>query len=166
MKITTYSFDELDLTITRWMARHGVTALRLSMGVVFLWFGALKFFPGLSPAQDLVGRTTGMMTFGLVPTSVALPVLAAWEVAIGIGFLAGKCLRTTVALLALQMAGTAMPLVFFPGETFQAAPFAPTLEGQYIIKNLVLISAGLVVGAVVRGGRLVAEPTRSGPRGS
>lgn len=158
MKLTTVSFEAMDVRITRWLARHGVTGLRLSMGVVFLWFGMLKFFPGLSPAQDLAGRTIGMMTFGLVPSAVALPVLAAWEVAIGMGFVSGRCLRTTVALLALQMAGTAMPLVFFPAETFTAVPFAPTLEGQYIIKNLVLLSAGLVVGAVVRGGRLVAEP--------
>lgn len=158
MKITTASFETVDSEITRWLARHGVTCLRLSMGVVFLWFGMLKFFPGLSPAQELAGRTIGLMTFGYVPAAGALPVLAAWEVAIGLGFISGKFLRTTVALLGLQMAGTVMPLFFFPAETFQAVPIAPTLEGQYIIKNLVLLSAGLVVGAVVRGGKLVAEP--------
>jgi uncharacterized membrane protein YphA (DoxX/SURF4 family) len=164
MKLTTVSFEAVDLQITRWLARHGVTCLRLSMGLIFLWFGMLKFFPGLSPAQDLAGRTIGMMTFGVVPAAVALPVLALWEVAIGLGFLVGRGMRATLALLVAQMAGTLTPLFLFPAETFAAAPFVPTLEGQYIIKNVVLVSAGLVLGAVVRGGRLVAEPDSAGTR--
>jgi len=85
MHSTTVPFASFDLRVTRWMARHGVTALRLSLGLVFLWFGALKFFPGLSPAENLAGRTIGMMTFGAVPASVALPMLAGWEVLIGLG---------------------------------------------------------------------------------
>jgi hypothetical protein len=60
------------------------------------------------------------------------------------------------------MPGTILPLFFFPNETFVAFPHAPTLEGQYIIKNLVLVAAGLVVGATVRGGRLTANPMRLG----
>ena len=56
------------------------------------------------------------------------------------------------------MPGTITPLFLFPAETFTIFPWVPNLEGQYIIKNLVLISAGLVVGSTVRGGRLVAEP--------
>ncbi|MGH2587381.1 MAG: hypothetical protein ACRDJE_20895, partial [Dehalococcoidia bacterium] len=69
-----------------------------------------------------------------------------------------------IALLALQMVGTFLPLVFLPGVTFQpgGVPYAPTLEGQYIIKNLVLIGGALVIGATVRGGRLVANPQRDG----
>lgn len=148
----------IDVKLTRWLARHGLTLLRLSVGVVFLWFGALKFFPGLSPAEELAGRTISVMTFGLVPPAVSLPVLAAWEVLIGLGFLSGRCLRATILLLTGQMLGTVTPIFFFPHETFSAFPFAPTLEGQYIIKNIVLLSAGLVLGAVVRGGRLVADP--------
>jgi uncharacterized membrane protein YphA (DoxX/SURF4 family) len=151
-------FATIDVKLTRWLARHSVTLLRLSMGVVFLWFGALKFFPGVSPAENLAGRTIAVMTAGLVPPAVSLPVLAFWEVLIGLGFLSGRCLRATILLLSAQMLGTVTPLFFFPTETFTAFPFAPTLEGQYIIKNLVLISAGLVVGALVRGGRLVADP--------
>jgi uncharacterized membrane protein YphA (DoxX/SURF4 family) len=140
------------------MARHGLLLLRLSLGVVFLWFGALKFFPGLSPAQVLATKTISVLTFGVVPPSVSLPVLAGWECVIGIGLLAGARLREVLLLLFLQMAGTLTPVFLFPGEVFTRVPYAPTLEGQYIIKNVVLIAAGIVVGATVRGGRVVPEP--------
>jgi uncharacterized membrane protein YphA (DoxX/SURF4 family) len=152
------SFAAIDVKLTRWLARHGVTLLRLSLSVVFLWFGGLKFFPGLSPAEELAGRTITLMTFGLVPATVSLPLLALWEFLIGLGFLSGRFMRATILLLAAQMLGTVMPLFLFPRETFSAFPFAPTLEGQYIIKNIVLLSAGLILGAVVRGGRVVADP--------
>ena len=148
----------MDVVITRWMARHGITAVRVSLGIVFFWFGFLKFFPGLSPAQELAAKTIGVLTFGVVPPEVSLPVLAAWECLIGIGLVLGKFLRAVLLLLFVQMLGTITPLVLFPDEVFQRAPFAPNLEGQYIIKNVVLISAALVVGATVRGGRLSAEP--------
>jgi uncharacterized membrane protein YphA (DoxX/SURF4 family) len=101
------------------------------------------------------------LSFGVVTPDVSLPVLAAWETLIGLGLLSGRFLRATLLLLALQMAGAATPLVLFPGEAFTQFPFAPTLEGQYIIKNVVLIGAAMVVGATVRGGRLVAEPQTS-----
>jgi len=149
--------DEADARITSWMARHGVPLLRISLGVVFLWFGALKFFPGLSPASDLAARTVDVLSFGMVPANVSVPVLAAWECLIGLGLLAGKFMRATLLLLAVQMAGTLIPLVLFPSEVFTRIPYAPTLEGQYIIKNAVLISAAIVLGATVRGGGLVAD---------
>jgi uncharacterized membrane protein YphA (DoxX/SURF4 family) len=155
-------FNRVDARITRWMARRGVGALRVSLGVVFLWFGVLKFFPGLSPAQDLAARTISLLTLGAVPASVSVPVLAAWESAIGLGLLAGAWMRGVLLLLAIQMLGTLAPIVLFPGEVFHRFPYAPTLEGQYIIKNLVLISAGLVIGATVRGGALVADPPSRG----
>ena len=154
-------FDRLEMRVTEWMARHGIALLRMSVGIVFLWFGVLKFFPGLSPAQDLAARTVRILTFGLVHPAVSLPVLATWECLIGVGLITGRCLRTTLALLFLQMGGTILPLFFFPHETFTRFPFAATLEGQYIIKNLVMISAGLVIGATVRGGMLVADPSSS-----
>lgn len=150
-------FDVADARITKWMARHGLPLLRISLGVVFLWFGALKFFPGLSPAHDLAGRTIHALTFGFVPAGVSVPLLAGWECLIGLGLLFGVFMRATLLLLAVQMAGTLMPLVLFPGEVFTRIPFAPTLEGQYIIKNAVLISAAIVLGATVRGGGLVPE---------
>jgi uncharacterized membrane protein YkgB len=147
-------FDRLDSRVTAWMAAHGITMLRVSLGVVFLWFGVLKFFPGLSPATDLAARTITQLTFGAVGPSVSVPVLATWECLIGLGLIAGKYLRTTLFLLIVQMLGTLTPLVLFPAEVFTRIPYAPTLEGQYIIKNVVLVSAAIVVGATVRGGRL------------
>jgi uncharacterized membrane protein YphA (DoxX/SURF4 family) len=152
-------FDILDARITSWMARHGLPLLRVSLGIVFLWFGGLKFFPGLSPAQDLAARTIEALSFGFVHANVSVPLLAAWECLIGLGLLFGIFMRVTLLLLAVQMAGTLTPLVLFPTEVFTRIPYAPTLEGQYIIKNAVLISAAIVLGATVRGGRLVSEKT-------
>ena len=72
------------------MAEHGLIVLRFAVGIVFLWFGALKLFPGASPAEDLAGRTIETLTLGLVPMSVALPILGIWEVAIGVGLIVGR----------------------------------------------------------------------------
>jgi len=151
------SLNRSDLAITRWMARFGIPLLRLSLGVVFLWFGALKFLPNVSPAQELATRTIQTLSGGLVPASVSMPILAGWECVIGLGLLVGRGLRGILFLLYVQMLGTLTPLVLFPDEVFTRIPYVPTLEGQYIIKNLVLISAGIVVGATVRGGRIVAD---------
>lgn len=140
------------------MATHGITLTRIALGIVFLWFGAIKFVPGWSPAEELAGRTIERITLGAVPPELGLPILAAWESLIGIGLLLGRFLRATLLLLFAQMPGTLLPLVLFPSETFTAFPHAPTMEGQYIIKNLVLIGAAIVVGATVRGGELRAEP--------
>jgi len=150
--------DPIDKRVTAWMARHGITYTRVALGIVFLWFGALKLVPHLSPAADLATRTIARITGGAVPPRLALTFLAVWEVLIGLGLLTGAFLRITLLMLFLQIPGTMLPLVFFPEETFRAFPYAPTLEGQYIIKNLVLVAAAIVVGATVRGGRLSATP--------
>jgi uncharacterized membrane protein YphA (DoxX/SURF4 family) len=153
------SLEPIDVRITAGLARWGVPVLRVGLGVIFLWFGVLKFFPGASPAEALAARTIEDLTGGAVGPAVSLPVLAAWESLIGVGLVTGRFLRATLLLLALQMLGTLTPLVLFPSETFTVFPFAPTLEGQYIIKNVVLIGAAMVVGATVRGGGLVADPS-------
>ncbi|MRR31333.1 DoxX family membrane protein [bacterium] len=150
-------FEKVDVRLTTLMARYGLTLLRVSVGLVFLWFGFLKFFPGLSPAQDIAVRTISVLTFNLIPAQVSILILAAWETLIGLGLLLGVFMRGTLLLLFLQMLGTLTPLFFFPGEVFTRIPYAPTLEGQYIIKNMVLVSAGIVLGATVRGGRLSAK---------
>ena len=150
--------ESIDIRITRALARWGVAALRIGLGIVFLWFGVLKFFPGASPAEALAARTIEVLSGGLVGPSLSLPALAIWESLIGLGLLTGRYLRATLFLLALQMLGTLTPLLFFPAETFSIFPYAPSLEGQYIIKNVVLIGAAMVVGATVRGGRLEPDP--------
>ena len=151
-------FENVDVRITRWMARHGITILRVALGIIFLWFGVLKFIPNLSPAQDLAARTISVLTFGIITPAISVPVLALWECVIGIGLITGKFMRLTILLLLLQMLGTLTPLVLFPAETWQVFPISPTLEGQYIIKNIVLVSAALVIGATVRGGYVLADP--------
>jgi uncharacterized membrane protein YphA (DoxX/SURF4 family) len=150
--------DPIDVGLTEWMARYGVVILRVALGVVFLWFGGLKFFPGLSPAQSLALRTIDSLTLGLTPEAVSLVLLATLECVIGLGLVSGRFMRLTLLLLAFQMVGAASPLFLFPGAVFTQFPYAPTLEGQYIIKNVVLVSAGLVIGATVRGGGLTANP--------
>lgn len=161
MKITLQPrLQGLDLAITAWMARFGPMLLRVSLGIIFLWFGLLKFFPNLSAAQELATRTISTLTGDLIRPSVSLPLLAGCECLIGLGLLLGRGLRGILLLLYVQMLGTLTPLVLFPHELFARIPYAPTLEGQYIIKNLVLISAGIVVGATVRGGWIVPESPR------
>jgi uncharacterized membrane protein YkgB len=146
-------FDQIDKRITHWMAEYGMTIMRIGLGIVFFWFGALKLVPGLSPAEELVRNTTYF-----VDPDWFIPVLALWEMAIGLGLIVGKFMRLTLLLLFLQMPGTALPLVVLPQAVWTQFPYGLTLEGQYIIKNLVLIGAGLVLGGTVRGGRVEPEP--------
>jgi uncharacterized membrane protein YkgB len=138
-------FDRIDRAIAGWMQRHGIRLLRYSLGAVFVWFGALKFFDGLSPAESLVRRTV----FWIDP-DLFIPVLGGWEVLIGLGLLYRPAIRVAIFLLFAQMPGTMLPLVLLPDVCFTVVPVGLTLEGQYIIKNLVLISAALVVGGTVR----------------
>jgi uncharacterized membrane protein YkgB len=145
-------FDSIDATITHWMADNGITIMRIALGIVFIWFGALKFFPGMSPAEDLVQATVPFL-----PGRLFLPFLATWEVIIGLGFLTGRFLRLTILLLFFQMPGTISPVFLLPEVVFTSFPFGLTLEGQYIVKNLVLIAAALVIGATVRGGQLIED---------
>ncbi len=151
-------FDTLDAAITRWMADNGITILRIALGIVFIWFGALKYFPGMSPAEDLVKDTVPF-----IPGEIFLPFLATWEVIIGIGFITGRFLRLTIFLLFLQMPGTISPVFLLPDRVFTSFPFVLTIEGQYIVKNLVLIAAALVIGATVRGGGLVEASEQDPP---
>ena len=137
-------FNLLDQQIINFMSGYGITILRIGLGIIFLWFGMLKFFPGLSPAEELVRHTVYF-----IDPDIFIPVLALWESLIGIGLISGKFMRTTLLLLFLQMPGTALPLIILPDQVWTVFPFGLTLEGQYIVKNLVLIGAGLVLGGTV-----------------
>ncbi|MDA2979515.1 MAG: DoxX family membrane protein [Actinomycetota bacterium] len=150
-------FHAVDRRLTRWLAQYGLTMLRVSIGVIFVWFGVLKFWPGLSPADQLATDTMDKLTFGLISHDVARVLLATLETAIGIGLLTGKFMRLTLLMLVFQMVGAATPLFLFPELTW-SRPFVPTIEGQYILKNLVVVSAALTIGATVRGGRLIDDP--------
>ena len=143
-------FNSVDKGITAWMSKSGIPLLRISLGIVFFWFGFLKFFPGTSPAEMLATKTISILTFGLIKPAVSIYMLAALETLIGLGLITRSYMRITLLLLFGQMLGTVTPLFFFPAETFTVFPFVPTLEGQYIIKNIILVSAGIVIGSTVR----------------
>lgn len=147
------SFDEIDRRVTAFMERWGAIAVRFSFGIIFVWFGILKPL-GISSAEPLVLATVDWLPFFVGATWVS--IIGWWEVVIGIAFLFRSTIRIAIALLALQMVGTFLPLVLLPEVTFQAGhfPYAPTMEGQYIIKNLMIIAAALVVGGTVREGRV------------
>jgi uncharacterized membrane protein YkgB len=141
--------EPVDRALDHFMRRWGLLALRLSLATIFIWFGLLKPL-GLSPAAPLVKATVAWMP-GLTPDAW-VSVIGWWEVLIGLTFLFQRTVRVAIALLALQMAGTFMPLVLLPDVTFQPGhvPWAPTMEGQYIIKNLLIIAAALVMGGTAR----------------
>ncbi len=157
--------DILEARFTHLMVRYSIAILRIVLGFVFLGFGVLKFFPGVSPIEALVMSTIDTLTFGVVfggvvPVRAGVVVLAALECVVGLGLITGKFLRLTLALLGFQLIGALSPLLLFTGELFSGPYRAPTLEGQYVIKDVVLVSAGLVICATMRGARMVSEQVR------
>ena len=119
--------------------------LAISIGLVYLWFGALKFFPGLSPADALAKDTIHHLTFGLIPSYISILILAVWEVAVGLCLIFNFQLKTTVVLVLTHIILTFTPLFFFPDLSFQEAPFTLTLVGQYIMKNIIIFCALLMI---------------------
>ena len=134
----------IDTAIIRFLRRWSIPALRISVGIVFVWFGALKVFD-VTPVADLVARTI----YWFEPSWV-VPVLGAFEILVGIGLVFKIALRATLLLFAGQMVGTFLVLVLLPEVSFQGGnPLLLTVEGEFVVKNLVLLSAGMVVGATV-----------------
>lgn len=129
------------------MKSASIPAIRLSFGVIFIWFGLLKPL-GLSAAEGLLKATVVWLPFG-TPDNWLIAI-GFWEVAIGIFFFFQKTTRIAIILLLLQMVGTFMPLIVLSEVTFQSNNILlPSLEGQYIIKNLMIISAALVLGGEI-----------------
>jgi len=137
--------DMFDRVMINFSGKYGVPFLRFSIGIIFIWFGALKTIGELSPAYDLVAATIYWLT-----PEIIVPLLGLWEVAIGIAFLIPSLNRIGLILLAFQMPGTFLPLILLPEICFTVIPFGLTLEGQYIVKNLVIIGSAFVIGAGVR----------------
>lgn len=138
---------KLDRSVAIFMKRWGYSAVRLSFAVIFIWFGILKPL-GLSTAAPLVLKTVSWLPF-LSPESW-LSVIGWWEVAIGLLFIFKSTTRLAIAFLLLQMSGTFMPLFMLPEITFQGGNYLlPTMEGQYIIKNLMIIAGAMVIGGTV-----------------
>lgn len=128
--------------------RVGMTTLRLGLGLVFAWFGALKLV-GQSPAEDLV-----LQTLWFLPGTVSMPLLGVWETLIGVCLLLGRT-RLALPLLLCHLPGTFLPFVIVPEICFDGGLLGLSLEGQYIVKNLVLVGAALV---------LVGSPAPGEPR--
>ena len=135
------TIQEIDRFLIDPLTRLSLPALRFSLGIIFIWFGALKPF-GDSPAVDVITKTV----YWFDP-DIFIPILGVWEMAIGLCLLYAPFIRAGLFLLALQMPGTFLPLIILPEVCFIDIPFNLTLEGQYIVKNLVLIGAAIVVGS-------------------
>tara|TARA_Y100000996_G_scaffold132929_1_gene101030 strand:- start:1696 stop:2157 length:462 start_codon:yes stop_codon:yes gene_type:complete len=136
---------DVDESISSMMNTYGIIFLRYSIGIIFIWFGILKPF-GVSPAQDLVANTVYWFDNKLA----FVKFLGWWEVAIGLTMCYKPMIRLSIFLLFVQMPGTFLPLILLPDICFTDFPFGLTLEGQYIVKNLIIISSGLVIGGTVR----------------
>jgi len=137
----------------QWLARHSITALRISLGLVIAGFGVLKFIPGASPAEALVMQTTEALTFGVVSGTAAVVSTAVLETLLGLILLTGRGLRLGLVVMAGWLAAIMAPVVLFPGEMFPGG--FPTLAAQYVLKDLILAAAWAVVAAQVLGARLV-----------
>ena len=150
------TLDRIDNTVSKFLRRWSIPALRISLGIVFVWFGALKVFD-VTPVADLVGRTV----YWFDPDWV-VPILGFFEILVGIGLIFRIALRAVLALFALQMLGTFLVLVLLPEVSFEDRnPLLLTVEGEFVVKNLVLLSAGMVVGATVRTRNALALRTET-----
>jgi uncharacterized membrane protein YkgB len=119
--------------------------LAISIGIIYFWFGMLKFFPGVSPAENLATETMFNLTFGLIPANVSIILLAIWEIVIGLLFILGPRNRAVILLTLVHMICTFSPLLLFPEQSFNSYPFSLTLVGQYIMKNIIIVSALFVI---------------------
>lgn len=138
-------------TSSVWFTRHAFTLLRISIGIIYLWFGALKYVPQLSPADQLAKDTIHVLTFGLIPDPVSLFLLAVWETLLGVLLIIGWWRNAVFYGLLVHMLCTFLPIFFFEKVSFTAMPYGFTLVGQYIMKNLIIICALLVLQAHYKG---------------
>lgn len=141
--INTSKLVLIDKKISSWMANYCLLLMRISLALIFIWFGLLKPL-GMSPEEELIRRTVYFF-----PPDIVLNTLGVWEVAIGLGLLYTPLLRVALLLLFLELPGTFLPLLILPDICFHSIPFGLSLEGQYIVKNLFFISSAFVIGSKV-----------------
>lgn len=146
--------DAGEAAVHRWLMRYSLTALRVSLGLVIFGFGILKYLPGVSPAENLVLATVRALTLGLVPAvvpnSVVMALVATVECVIGVSLITGRGLRWSIYLTTLWITGILSPLILLPGRLFSGWHHAPTLEGQYVLKDLVFLGAVMAIATTVR----------------
>ena len=140
-----HSIANIDAEFILWMRRHSVMLLRIAIGLVYVWFGALKLFPGLSPAEPLIKGAYAFLPANLMQPFIAF--IGAFEVVIGILFMYGRLPRITTVLMLMQMGGAMSPIVLAPHLIWASFPAVYTLEGQYVFKDIILIAAALVISA-------------------
>ena len=146
---------EQSVPFSQWFGRHKMTLLRWSLALVYLWFGALKFVQGLSPADALAKDTIRMLTFGVIPDHISIVLLAVWEVGIGLIFFSGRFVPFGVKAAVVHIVLTFTPLFFFPDLSFTHVPYGFTLVGQYSVKNVVFLVALGMLWEEARTGRRV-----------
>ena len=144
--------------VDHWLDRYSIPVLRVCMGIVIFGFGVLKYFPGVSPAQGIVLAVNHILTFGLIPDQVTLPLFATVEAVIGLSLITGWGLRVIIYPLAVWVLAILSPLVLLTGQLFSGPYHAPTLMGQYVFKDIILLAAVLVVAADVRRRNRKAPP--------
>lgn len=133
----------IDHRIAAWMDKYCQILMRISLALIFIWFGLLKPL-GMSPEEELITRTVYFF-----PPGIVLNILGCWEVGIGIGLLYRPLLRLALLLLLVELPGTFLPLIILPEICFHSIPFGLSLEGQYIVKNLFLLAAAFMIGSKV-----------------
>ena len=145
------ALQKLDAAIHRVLLSHSIQLLRIVVGLVFLAFGMLKFFPDVSPVEELTIKTTDALSFDLIPGHIAIVLIASLECIIGLLLIIGRFLRMAIYLLAGQLIGILAPLALFTDRLFNGPHNAPTLEGQYVIKDIILVASGFVVASTLPG---------------
>ncbi len=145
MNVPSDRLNRVDRAITAFMGKYAIPCLRVALGITYIWFGALKIF-GVSPVADLVRKTSLFL-----PNRLVVQLVGTWEVAVGTGLLFRVALRPTLLLFFLQMLSTFMVLIVRPREAFRDGnPLLLTERGEFIVKNLVFLAAGIAIGSTAR----------------
>lgn len=137
-------FERIDRRVTLWMGRYGHFIERVSLALLFFWFGAMKL-AGYPSATSIIAKTVY-----LGRPEITVPLLGLWEVMIGACFLIRRLNRIAILLLLVRVPGTLLALVLRFDECFDDSILVPTIQGQYLLKDLALMGAALVIGATVR----------------
>lgn len=136
--------DSFDLRIGLWLEKYGHIAHRLALAMLFIWFGLLKPL-GYKTATSMLAHTVYWGS-----PEVMVPILGWWEVAIGLCLLIRPLVRVALLLLMIRLPGTLLAFILLPDVCFEGSVLTPTPEGQYLVKDLVLFTAAMIIGGTVR----------------
>jgi uncharacterized membrane protein YkgB len=153
--------SRIDQRLIPLLRRWSVPVLRISLAVVFIWFGALKILD-VSPVLELVASTVYW-----VDPDWFVPALGVVEVLVGVGLLFRVGMRLVLAVLFAQLVGTFLVFVLLPDIAFQDGnPLALTTEGEFVMKNLVLLAAAMTLGALIEEDKEEMAPPDTGGQDS